>query len=155
ASLDSLSRTRQPAADEREMMSPAVPSTGTTGKTARFLKIARRLIRIDCSGRHAIHQARRIVGRPRPAAPLRGKAMHMWKKCGLALVLAAGLTPTVTAQIPLTPPSAGGATPLAAPPAAQPTTLWDFLGVSKIQREACKEYVCKTQFGQLLNNGLA
>lgn len=81
--------------------------------------------------------------------------MHMWKKGCLGLALLASLTPSSPGQIPLTPPSAGGATPLAAPPAAQPTTLWDMLGVSKIQREACKEYLCKTKIGQLMNNGMA
>lgn len=81
--------------------------------------------------------------------------MHMWKKGCLGLALVAGLTPSLRAQIPLTPPSAGGATMLAAPPAAQPTTIWDKLGLSKIQREACKEYMCKTQIGQLMNNSLA
>jgi hypothetical protein len=81
--------------------------------------------------------------------------MPMWKKGCLGLALLAGLTPSVWAQIPLTPPSAGGATMLAAPPAAQPTTIWDKLGLSKIQREACKEYMCKTQIGQLMNNSLA
>jgi hypothetical protein len=79
----------------------------------------------------------------------------MWKQGCLGLVLLAGLTPAVTAQVPLTPPVAGGATPLAAPPATQPSTIWDFLGVSKTQRQACKEYICKTQCGQLMNNGLA
>jgi hypothetical protein len=80
--------------------------------------------------------------------------MYMWKKGCLGLVLTAGLAQAVEAQIPLSPPSAGAATPLAAPPAAQPSTLWDFLGLSKTQRQACKEYLCKTQIGQLMNNGL-
>ena len=78
----------------------------------------------------------------------------MWKKGCLGLALLASLARPVSAQIPLTPPSAGGATPLAAPPATQPTTLCDFLGLSKAQLNACKEYMCKTQLGQLMNNSL-
>jgi len=77
--------------------------------------------------------------------------MQMWKKGCAGLVLLAGLTPALRAQT-LTPPSVGGVAP--APVAGAPRTLWEFLGVSKAQRQACKEYICKTQMGQLMNNSL-
>src|SRR5207249_4179758 len=87
-------------------------------------------------------------------------AMKTGKKCWTGLAVLAGLTPGLRAQIapPLAPP-----VPVAPPVAAAPAvpaaggngrTLWSFLGVSKEQRAACKEWLCQRQIGQLFNNSL-
>jgi HEAT repeat protein len=72
--------------------------------------------------------------------------MKRWKQFGLGLIAFAGLTPSVWAQPPTTPPPA----PAAAP--AQPTTLWSFLGLSCDQIAKCKAKICATPLGQLMNN---
>ena len=80
--------------------------------------------------------------------------MKMWKRYCAGLAVAAGLTTGVHAQPGLpAPPPAVPAVPVA--PAAPPATLWSFLGISKPQMAACKEQICKTQIGQLMNNGMA
>jgi hypothetical protein len=78
--------------------------------------------------------------------------MKTWKKYAAGLAAAAGLTPGLWAQIPvaapLAPPGAVAA------PAAPPRNLWSFLCPSADQRAACQERLCRSQFGQLLNNGM-
>lgn len=84
--------------------------------------------------------------------------MMQWKTCGAGLVLLVGLTPRSWAQIPAAP-AAPAVPPLAAPPAAPapaaPNNLWSFLLPTKDQKTQCKEHICSTPIGQLMNNGLA
>jgi hypothetical protein len=61
------------------------------------------------------------------------------------------------AQVPVVPvapavPVAPGAVPVAPVAPAQPMTLWSFLGISKAQKEACKQKLCATTAGQFINN---
>ncbi len=46
----------------------------------------------------------------------------------------------------------GLATPAAAAPAASPTTLWSFLGLSGSNMQACKAKLCNSQIGLMLNS---
>jgi hypothetical protein len=48
--------------------------------------------------------------------------------------------------------AAGAVPPVAAPvAAAEPTTLWSFLGLSKKQKEQCRQKLCQSPCGQFLN----
>lgn len=76
--------------------------------------------------------------------------MKMWKKLGSGLALLAGLSPTLRGQVPPAPPPA----PVAAAPAAAPNNLWSFLCPTPEQKAACKDKLCNSKLGQLMNNGL-
>jgi hypothetical protein len=78
--------------------------------------------------------------------------MKTGTKHGIGLALLATLTPQLLAQ-PAVPPAAVPAT-VVVTPAAQPMTLWDYLGLGKAQWEACKIKFCNCPLGQLLNNSL-
>ena len=81
---------------------------------------------------------------------------------GLLGVAAFASTPRVEAQIAL--PGAGVPSPLAgvgapaalgaapAAAAAPQKTIWGFLGLSKSNLASCKDKLCASQFGQVLNN---
>jgi hypothetical protein len=58
-------------------------------------------------------------------------------------------TPAAGASALGAAPAVLGAAPAAA---AQPTTLWGFLGLSKTNLAACKAKICASQIGQLLNS---
>jgi hypothetical protein len=82
--------------------------------------------------------------------------MRTWVKCLAGLALAAGLAPTVWGQF--APPGAPGAPPAPAPAPAPgappPNNLFAFLCPTPEQIQQCKDKCCKTQIGQLMNNGL-
>ncbi len=96
-----------------------------------------------------------------------GLGKHVGTTLGLLLL---AFAPDARAQVGI--PSvgglsglAGGAAPIAAPiggvpavatavPTSSPTTLWSFLGITPQNCAACKQKLCASQFGQLLNNGL-
>jgi hypothetical protein len=76
-------------------------------------------------------------------------------------VVSALLSSSAFAQLPAAAP-APAAVPVAGvpggpavAPAAPPTTLWSFLGISKAQKAVCKDQFCKTQLGMMVNNGMA
>ncbi len=80
------------------------------------------------------------------------------RTCFLAgLVMSAGLTSGAFAQLPApaAAPVAGVPGGPAVAPAPPPATLWSFLGISKDQKAVCKDKFCKTQLGQMVNNGMA
>src|SRR5262245_11179357 len=94
--------------------------------------------------------------------------MKMQTGCGLALALLCGVVPVARSQVGLpaaggVPPAAGAAglagpaaaqPPVAAAPAAAPRNLWSFLCPTAEQKAECKEKICKSMIGQLLNNSL-
>jgi hypothetical protein len=73
--------------------------------------------------------------------------MKTWKKFLSGLALCASLTPSLWAQVQAPP------VPVP-PPTPAPTTLWSFLGLTFDQKQACKDKLCQTPIGQLLNNSL-
>jgi hypothetical protein len=84
------------------------------------------------------------------------------KRITLAGALAvAGVTPSAMAQID--PAAVAGAvaapapTPVYITPAAPaaPRTLWNFLGISRSGHAACKQRLCNSQIGQMMNNAIA
>lgn len=85
------------------------------------------------------------------------------KRISLAGALAiAGVGPKAMAQdlaVPAVPPAAAapvaGATTVNNITTGSPQTLWNFLGISRSGHAACKERLCNSQIGQLMNNGLA
>jgi hypothetical protein len=86
------------------------------------------------------------------------------KRITLAGALAvAGVTPSAMAQTGLVVPPAGAGAAVAAPtpvyitPAAPaaPRTLWNFLGISRSGHAACKQRLCNSQIGQMMNNAIA
>lgn len=92
--------------------------------------------------------------------------MMKWTICGTALALLVGCAPQAWAQPAVPPiggvPAAGGVPPLVAPAtapaAAAPRNLWSFFLPTPDQKAACaacKEKICASQIGQLLNNSLA
>lgn len=76
--------------------------------------------------------------------------MKTWKQCAAGLVALASWTPGLLAQPPAVPPAVA---PVAGPPA--PGGLWTFLGLSKPQLAECRDKICKSQIGQLINSGMA
>jgi hypothetical protein len=82
------------------------------------------------------------------------------------LVAVAVWSPALRAQVPGVPPigAAGGAAGAAssalgaggglggAATAAQPTTLWSFLGLSSSNLQACQAKICASQLGQMANS---
>src|SRR5215471_12103291 len=91
---------------------------------------------------------------------LRTEAMTKWTMCGTGLALLIGGATRLLAQIPGAPaaPAAPAVPPLAAPavaPPAAPGNLWSYLLPTDAQKTACKEKICASQIGQLLNNGLS
>ena len=81
--------------------------------------------------------------------------MKRISKYWLALAAGASFAPLVHAQDAAIAAAAGpAAAQLAAPAAAAPTTLWSFLGLSSANKAACRDALCKSQLGQLLNNGM-
>jgi hypothetical protein len=76
--------------------------------------------------------------------------MKIWKKCGGGLVLLAGLTPLLTAQVPPPPPPVAPA----AAPAAAPRNIWSFLCRTPEQKQACRDRLCNSKLGQFVNQGL-
>jgi hypothetical protein len=97
---------------------------------------------------------------PRPEDYLRTEAMTKWTMCGTGFALLVGGVSQLAAQVPSAPAAPGAAVPplaapAAAPPAAAPSNLWSFLLPSKDMKTACKEHICSTQIGQLLNNSLS
>lgn len=102
--------------------------------------------------------------RPAKSARFAGVAMPSARKAGLAAILGVvALSPGLKAQ---TIPGTGGlgaasglgggaATGLgaaAAAPAAAPRTIWSFLGLSSGNLHACRDKLCASQFGQMLNS---
>jgi hypothetical protein len=91
--------------------------------------------------------------------------MKRWQKYCAGLAITAGLTPGAKAQAPAIPAApalpAAAAGPsflapgVAAPAAVPQNTLWSFLGISIPQKQACRDWICQSPCGQLLNNGLA
>ena len=95
--------------------------------------------------------------------------MKLGRASILGLMAILGLTPPGRAQVPAPPapptavsPFAAGA-PAAAAAAVAPAaaaappqaTLWGFLGLSKANCAACKDKICNSQLGVLLNNAAA
>jgi hypothetical protein len=85
--------------------------------------------------------------------------MKTWITYWTGLAMLAGLTPGLWAQVPTPPvPPVPGGLPAAvpgapaAPAAAAPGGLCQFLGLSSAQLDACKQRLCQTPMGQLLNN---
>lgn len=79
---------------------------------------------------------------------------------GILSAAAFATAPRAEAQIPGVPgagiaapvaPAAAAGVPAAAG-AAQPTTLWGFLGLSKSNLAGCKAKLCASQFGMMLNS---
>jgi hypothetical protein len=89
--------------------------------------------------------------------------MKTWQRYGAGLAVAVGFLAQARAQsfpgVPTVapPPAAAAAAGAAAPaaPAAPSANLWSFLCPSQEQKKACKECLCQSQFGLLLNNTLA
>ena len=93
--------------------------------------------------------------------------MKLGRASILGLMAILGLTPPGRAQVPTTPPPPAGVSPFAAgaPAAAAPAaaaaaappqaTLWGFLGLSKANCAACKDKICNSQLGVLLNGAAA
>ena len=88
--------------------------------------------------------------------------MKLGRASILGLTAILGLTPPGGAQIPTTPPPPAGVSPFGAgaptalPAAAPPqATLWGFLGLSKANCAACKDKICNSQLGVLLNGAAA
>lgn len=88
--------------------------------------------------------------------------MKTWQRYGAGLAALVGflaparaqLTPGIPTVTPPPPPVAA-APAVPAAPAAPSANLWSFLCPSQDQKKACKECLCQTQFGLLLNNTLA
>lgn len=83
--------------------------------------------------------------------------MYIWKTWPCAVLITATLTGYVSGQIPGTTPGPVGTVPVApvaATPATGGMTLWQFLGCTMENKARCKEYLCRTPIGQLLNNML-
>jgi hypothetical protein len=91
------------------------------------------------------------------------EAMKQLVPVVVVLALWAGSPSRARAQIGGAPaggviaaPAAGAtAAPVAVPAAAQPTTLWSFLGLSKQNLAACKAKYCQSQLSVLVSNSLA
>src|SRR5262245_42212080 len=86
--------------------------------------------------------------------------MKTWHKFFAGLTTAAGLLPSAWAQqfpgvLSPTPLPPAPVAPVAAAPAGPDKNLWSFLCLSKDQKEACRQKLCQSQFGLLLNNSLA
>jgi hypothetical protein len=92
--------------------------------------------------------------------------MKLGRASILGLTAILGLTPPGRAQVPAPPapptavsPFAAGAPAAAVAPAAAAAppqaTLWGFLGLSKANCAACKDKICNSQLGVLLNNAAA
>ena len=93
--------------------------------------------------------------------------MKLGRASILGMMAIVGLVPSGRAQTPPALPPAGGgafaapaaapvaAAPAAAAAAAAPATLWGFLGLSKANCAACKDKICNSQLGVLLNNAAA
>src|SRR5262245_52498771 len=79
-------------------------------------------------------------------------AMKKWKACCLSLAATTGLTSGLWAQVPAVPVTPDPAT---AATAAQPRTLWSFLGLTKEQKEEMRRKCCKTPMGQMLGQMFA
>ena len=83
--------------------------------------------------------------------------MKRWKKYAAGLLLMAGVSPQVRAQVPVVAP-APAAVPVAvapaAAPAAAPWNMWSFFCLTPEQKLACRDKICNCALGQLLNNGL-
>src|SRR5262245_63282455 len=73
--------------------------------------------------------------------------MNMWKKYCAGLAALAGLTPSLWAQpaAPVVP---------AAPAAPAPANLFSFLCPTAPQLKECKDKICSSPLGQLMNNAL-
>ncbi len=88
--------------------------------------------------------------------------MRSGKAIGAAMVAAFLFAASARAQIPGIPgaaaPVGGAATAVpvaAAPVAAAPRTIFGLFGITKANCAACKDKICKSQLGALLNNGMA
>lgn len=88
--------------------------------------------------------------------------MSMRRLTMVALLAAAALAPSARAQAipgglggisgaPAAASGLGGVGAIAAPQ----RTIWGFFGISKANCAACKQMLCNSQIGQLMNNGLA
>jgi hypothetical protein len=86
--------------------------------------------------------------------------MKEWKKWCAGLAGWIGLTAGAWGQVPAAPaagaavagdPAAMAAAAAAAPP---PANLWSFFCMTPLQKDACKQKLCATPIGQMLNNSL-
>ncbi len=81
--------------------------------------------------------------------------MKRWQRFFAGVAVATGMVGSATAQqfpgIPSPTPVPAAPVPAAAPQ----QTLWSWLGVSKPQKEQCRQWLCQTQLGLLLSNGMA
>ncbi len=83
--------------------------------------------------------------------------MNRWNNWPCAVLIAATLTSVVSGQVPGTIPGAvpGAGVVGTAPVTAAPSTgmtLWQFLGCTPEAKARCKECLCRTPLGQMLNN---
>lgn len=89
--------------------------------------------------------------------------MKRWHNYCAGLAALAGLAPLAQAQsfpgipspTPLPPVAAAAATAAPVAPAAPASNLWSFLCPTPEQKQACREKICQSQLGLLLNNTLA
>ncbi len=89
--------------------------------------------------------------------------MKTWQRYGAGLAAVAGFLAQARAQsfpgVPTVtpPPPPVAAVPAAVPvaPPAPSANLWSFLCPSPAQKAACREKLCQSQFGLLLNNTMA
>ena len=74
-----------------------------------------------------------------------------------AMLAVAGVVPTARGQDPAALPAAaaGGGQAITIQAAGPPKTIWNCLGISSAGCAAFKQRLCGSQFGQLLNNGMA
>ena len=92
--------------------------------------------------------------------------MKLWKASVAGLMTFAGLATWAQAQIPTAPPipgGAAGASGLASGAsglgglggAAQPRNIFSFFGISKAGCQACKEKLCASNLGAMINGAMA
>jgi hypothetical protein len=82
--------------------------------------------------------------------------MKTWKVFSAGLALTTGIAPSVWAQVPGVTNGSAAATQAAtaAAPASSPANFWSFFCKTPAQSLACKEKLCNSPLGQLLNNGM-
>lgn len=81
--------------------------------------------------------------------------MRNWIKWTAGLALAAGLAPNVWGQAGFPPaPTPPPPPPGAAGAAGGAQNIWSMLCMTPEQKQKCKDKLCKSQLGQLMNNGL-
>lgn len=64
-------------------------------------------------------------------------------------------TPSAMAQLAPTTVPAGATVNIATAAPAAPRSLWNFFGISRAGHAACKERLCNSQIGQMMNNAIA